>query len=788
MSYQVLARKWRPKKFSELVGQSHVVTAITNGLDNDRLHHAYLFTGTRGVGKTTIARIFAKSLNCESGQSANPCGKCGTCLEVDKGSFVDLIEIDAASKTKVEDTRELLDNVQYRPTHGQYKVYLIDEVHMLSKHSFNALLKTLEEPPPHVKFLLATTDPQKLPITILSRCLQFNLKALSREEIQSQLTHVLTQEQISFEPAALTQLARAANGSMRDALSLTDQAIAQGNNQVVASVVTDMLGLMDKNQILRLLHALLTKDQALLMEQVDALAGQGVDFGTVLDELLALIHQVALTQVVPDVCKLDALSAKGIYSLAKSVSPEHIQLLYSIAVQGKKDMPYLADGRMGLEMTLLRMLSFTPVTDTGDFAAVIEEQMQSHLVAVDEKVVFDAQVNMITPAQSTVCVATESVAEDSLDVDSGMNDMFAQQDEIIERATAQHPEQFSSHSSNEPIATETSTVVPPQQVSTDTHVPSNDSDVPAHMQEHPPIDAAYFPTHADDHDEQHMAERRTQSMGEIDDTNYESTVANTETTPAITASLDDLFTAQDKIKARIDAEKHTSANTISQATTEPQNDVLATPDNGENGAKDVTFTPSAEGQLSTSNPSVEIVNAEDTQTQQPLVQPETDPSKMGLDHGPAQSKHVTLHDVDVTNLSANLPNGEKLESAAQVDYWSNVISQLNINGLVKQLAIQAMFSQNGSAVTLTIGPDSLHLVNDSTIQSLQDSLAQHFAMTIEVTVEQGLPEQTPLLIQRRINAIRTAHAQTLFANDPNMQALTATFGANVKPNSLQLKK
>ena len=232
MSYQVLARKWRPGKFGELVGQEHVVSAISNALDNDRLHHAYLFTGTRGVGKTTIARIFSKSLNCEEGQGANPCGQCHTCKEIEQGNYVDLLEIDAASRTKVEDTRELLDNVQYKPTRGRYKVYLIDEVHMLSKHSFNALLKTLEEPPPHVKFLLATTDPQKLPITILSRCLHFNLKAMSREQIVGQLTHILEQELLSFEPQALSLLARAAQGSMRDALSLTDQAIAQGGNQV----------------------------------------------------------------------------------------------------------------------------------------------------------------------------------------------------------------------------------------------------------------------------------------------------------------------------------------------------------------------------------------------------------------------------------------------------------------------------------------------------------------------------------------------------------------------------
>ncbi|MBQ4831370.1 DNA polymerase III subunit gamma/tau [Alteromonas sp. MMG017] len=366
MSYQVLARKWRPGKFSELVGQEHVVSAISNALDNDRLHHAYLFTGTRGVGKTTIARIFSKSLNCEEGQGSNPCGQCNTCKEIEQGNYVDLLEIDAASRTKVEDTRELLDNVQYKPTRGRYKVYLIDEVHMLSKHSFNALLKTLEEPPPHVKFLLATTDPQKLPITILSRCLQFNLKALSREQIVGQLNHILEQEALPFEPQALALLARAAQGSMRDALSLTDQAIAQGGNAVNASVVTDMLGLMDKNQLVKLLHAVVSKTPADVMQLVQDMSEQAPDYDHVLAELGSTLHQIALTQWVPEACKLETTSAKAIYQLAKSISAEQVQLLYQIALQGRKDLPFSSDGRSALEMTLMRMMTFAPSTPLAD--------------------------------------------------------------------------------------------------------------------------------------------------------------------------------------------------------------------------------------------------------------------------------------------------------------------------------------------------------------------------------------------------------------------------------------
>ncbi|AFT75193.1 DNA polymerase III subunits gamma and tau [Alteromonas macleodii str. 'English Channel 673'] len=383
MSYQVLARKWRPGKFSELVGQEHVVSAISNALDNDRLHHAYLFTGTRGVGKTTIARIFSKSLNCEEGQGANPCGQCNTCKEIEQGNYVDLLEIDAASRTKVEDTRELLDNVQYKPTRGRYKVYLIDEVHMLSKHSFNALLKTLEEPPPHVKFLLATTDPQKLPITILSRCLQFNLKAMSREQIVGQLQHILEHEQLPFEPQALALLARAAQGSMRDALSLTDQAIAQGGNQVLASVVTDMLGLMDKNQLLKVVHAVVSKSPADVLQLVNDIAEQAPDYDNVHSELASLLHQIALTQWVPEACKLETTSAKAIFQLAKTIPAEQVQLLYQIALQGRKDLPFAADGKSAFEMTLMRMMSFAPNTSIDDTVSEIENGRSEHSLPVD---------------------------------------------------------------------------------------------------------------------------------------------------------------------------------------------------------------------------------------------------------------------------------------------------------------------------------------------------------------------------------------------------------------------
>ena len=363
MSYQVLARKWRPRSFHTLVGQEHVLRALINALDNDRLHHAYLFTGTRGVGKTTIARIFAKSLNCEQGVSSKPCGVCSACTEIDEGRFVDLIEVDAASRTKVDETRELLENVQYAPTRGRYKVYLIDEVHMFSNHSFNALLKTLEEPPPHVKFLLATTDPQKLPVTILSRCLQFNLKRLPAYMISAYLAEVLQQEGISAETAALAEIARAADGSMRDALSLLDQAIAFGGGAVQEAEVRAMLGTIERGQVYDILRALARQDGAALLAQVAQLAEQAADFGGVLAELLSVLQRIAVAQTVPEAVDDGYGDREAVMELAAALSPEDVQLAYQIALIGRRDLPLSPDPRGGLEMVLLRMLAFRPDAD-----------------------------------------------------------------------------------------------------------------------------------------------------------------------------------------------------------------------------------------------------------------------------------------------------------------------------------------------------------------------------------------------------------------------------------------
>ncbi len=433
MSYQVLARKWRPRKFAELVGQEHVVRALTNALDTGRMHHAYLFTGTRGVGKTTIARIFAKSLNCERGQSADPCGECSVCTAVDEGRFVDLLEIDAASNTGVDDVREVIENAQYAPSRGRFKVYLVDEVHMLSKNAFNALLKTLEEPPPHVKFLLATTDPQKLPVTVLSRCLKFNLKRLLPEQISGQMRHILAAENIACEESAIGELARAADGSLRDGLSLLDQAIAYGGGALHADDVRSMLGSVARGQVLGVLDALAGGDGERLLAECTRIASYSPDFGGVLDDIAGVLHQLQLIQLIPGYRpEQDGDDAQALARLAERMTPEDVQLYYQIATTGRRDLALAPDARTGFEMALLRMLAFRP-----DDAAPAARAAQRPAATV-QAVAPPARAQKSQPASSAqaqarpvAAVATTALARDV----GGLPDW----DALIERAGLRGP-------------------------------------------------------------------------------------------------------------------------------------------------------------------------------------------------------------------------------------------------------------------------------------------------------------------------------------------------------------
>ncbi|NLS43224.1 DNA polymerase III subunit gamma/tau [BEV proteobacterium] len=418
MSYQVLARKWRPQSFADVVGQEHVLTALANGLSMGRIHHAYLFSGTRGVGKTSIARLLAKGLNCESGITATPCGQCANCREIEQGRFVDLIEIDAASRTKVEDIRELLDNVQYAPARGRFKVYLIDEVHMLSRHSFNALLKTLEEPPEHVKLLLATTDPQKLPVTILSRCLQFHLKALDVEQIRHHLEQVLQAEAIATEPRALQLLARAAEGSLRDALSLTDQAIVMGQGAVLTDAVARMLGTLDYEQPLALIEAIVNANGEQTMALLQQAASRGVEWEALLVEMLTLLHRIAMVQLLPTALgPEDSPIAARLRHLARTVLPADVQLYYQTLLVGRKELSYAPDRRMGVEMTLLRALAFhpqaviAPVATVPVVASAPTSSPQAHIAPARQATTPSAPSSPVAAPSSPIAVPEEPVAQ-----------------------------------------------------------------------------------------------------------------------------------------------------------------------------------------------------------------------------------------------------------------------------------------------------------------------------------------------------------------------------------------
>ena len=848
MSYQVLARKWRPNRFGELVGQEHVVTAISNALDNNRLHHAYLFTGTRGVGKTTIARIFSKSLNCEQGLSAKPCGQCSTCKEIENGNFIDLLEIDAASRTKVEDTRELLDNVQYKPSRGRYKVYLIDEVHMLSKHSFNALLKTLEEPPPHVKFLLATTDPQKLPVTILSRCLQFNLKALSRTQISQQLDFVLGEEGIEFDKEALSQLARAAQGSMRDALSLTDQAIAQGNGVVGLQIVTDMLGLMDKNQVLKLVHAVVQKDSAKVMQQVELMSIQAPDYALVLAEIMSLFHQIALTQFVPDACKLETISARAIFQLAKSVPPEQVQLLYQIALTGKKDLPHAADARTGLEMTLLRMLAFCPnnlkldaldiIANTPEVTALPQQtKSQSDNSDVTGSALIEPVAGNYNASGDPSVSNQISSDVDSVDKNLGQQDtsikvLAENNTSVYEKDVAENS--LGSETSPEPLLElKQQKIVGPQ---VDESIHSN-ADLSAQQQDimtqaenfgHQPIDY-------DQYQPVSLNEQSSEAFSvDYQPSDYENTSIQPQAPQAShhqqtdikpNTSTADLIALRNKLKQSQNdkgegaeqVKKSESSTPFNLAEIRKQNqDAESKPAlSDEYKSQDIqtasvqnikpqgSSSPSEDHILDNAPPwpvenemqTASTYTSEVTSVVVPIPEdaPITSPFSAQKNAVEAEffdsGAHLDEENIgDVTlHISAFLPNKEKVLKALQVDNWSRLIEEMQVTALTKQLALHSAFNQQGHTVKLILLDTKAHLISDTAQQQLKDALCLALNEPIELEIELGQPINTPYALQIKVNQVRKEYAREVVKSDSGIQLLQQQFAAKVDEDSIQAR-
>lgn len=761
MSYQVLARKWRPQTFSELVGQQHVVDAISNALENDKLHHAYLFTGTRGVGKTTIARIFSKSLNCEKGQSANPCGVCDTCVDISDGRYVDLLEIDAASRTKVEDTRELLDNVQYRPTRGKYKVYLIDEVHMLSKHSFNALLKTLEEPPEHVKFLLATTDPQKLPVTVLSRCLQFSLKALTTDQIQGHLAHILGQEQIQYEKTALAQLARAAQGSIRDSLSLTDQAIAQGNNQVSLAVVSNMLGLLNKNQIVKLLKHICERDSKNALEQLDDICSSSPDYFQVLSQLLGLLHQIALTQVVPEVCKLDSDSAKGIYTLAKSISKEHIQILYQIGVNGKRDLPHAPDARTGLQMTILRMLAFSP-------AQTIDLDLDSLVTTNNDLPAFEALPDLAPePVVKQSAEKAESPAPQEIPAtipvqeppEPTMVELEPQGSVSTLAPTNLTDEAEAPVESEVPVQSETEQITQ-QSITTEDKVsePVEQSESVAHQPDMPSTP------------DTDVVQSESFAPPQFDD---EQPPLPDEEPPMFTDMFGDEFSNEAMYQPQDDAVHHNKAEAQkpapnAQQSSDSQQASKSTFELLKVSQQLKEYTKEKEGD---SGPKK---SEADTQAAPAVSQSFT--YKLGHHFAPFNGQ-----------LAAFLPSGEKVTLARQVDQWSEFVDATDIQALTRQLLINARCETLSNPLVLTLAKENHHINEEPIVDKIKTTLSELLDEEIEVEIAFDDVENTPFQIQNSINDMRMRHALHMINATDSIQELIKAFDAKVVEGSVEAR-
>ncbi len=844
MSYQVLARKWRPHTFEQVVGQHHVLTALTNALDQGRLHHAYLLSGTRGVGKTTIARILAKSLNCEQGISSHPCGVCDTCREIDQGNFVDLLEIDAASRTKVEDTRELLDNVQYRPARGRFKVYLIDEVHMLSRHSFNALLKTLEEPPPYVKFLLATTDPQKLPITILSRCLQFHLKSLDQTQIAKQLEWVLDQEGQPFEPRALLALAKAADGSMRDALSLTDQALAHGNGSVRLDSVLAMLGTLDHRHLHQLLEAVLRQDAPATMAKITEIATLGPDFDQLHAELEGLLHRIAMAQLLPATVQEQGADADALLQLAQAMSPEEVQLCYQIVLGGRKDLPWAPDGRTALEMTCLRMLAFSPrrevlhpasltalppaigglATEARSSAAAPGKPQGAEPAPAPAASAAPQASSAVAATMAPVAMAEPAAVERAPDrQDNGveLDPLFAEQDELLREA--------------EQMGYEAVTL------------PAASGDLPAEPSVVPPS----APVMAE-------PEPESESIPQAE------VVAEAEAVPSTVSSMQSLLGKRNLLRSRLRSEPSAaisaaraapakpvaaarSATVIQPAATpapafEPQparvdgqgqasarpapqtgyddlppldayeesgsdyeeylsqgfSDAFASAPLPERTAEALSPAPLPAAVARPQSDDLPPWDLDGSAPRQasaaPVAAPVAAPREVvASEPAPAASVMETIdwdelegdNQPQAGEVAARLIPSSLLNSCG--DPWAELIARTGVGGRLRQLAINSVMSQQGDKVLLTLKPEQRHLISDRARADLAEIIGPELGQPVQVEVTLGnVPEQeTPLEIEHRLYLGVREQVTRDLEQDPNVQFLQQRFGAVLHHDSIE---
>ncbi len=737
MSYQVLARKWRPKNFQQLMGQGHVVDVLVNALEQKRLHHAYLFTGTRGVGKTTIARIFAKSLNCEVGITSSPCGTCATCVDIDEGRFIDLLEIDAASKTKVDDTREILDNVQYAPTRGRFKVYLIDEVHMLSRHSFNALLKTLEEPPEHVKFILATTDPQKLPVTVLSRCLQFHLKALSVAQIEAKLTEILMHEQVSHQPGSLTLLAKAARGSMRDSLSLTDQAIAQGQGNIQLANLQQMLGGVDQNWVYKIVICLLKQDSAEMMALSQTIAAYAPSYTRLYAELIQLFHQVALYQIVEQHFDLPAEHIALLKKFSQAMSADDVQLYYQIVLNGRKDLPYAFDEQAAFDMTLLRLLAFKPLAI--DHAVEIATNNNSQPIHLDSE-----------PLENTL--SAESSEEQAT--------INKTQDELVEEK-------------NLDLVSNKSPQVDEQTQLQDTSLPIDAATREAHSGESQ-FDEVHHALSSQAEAIEQQAEQMSQSL-----VNKDAYTQETAANPPIIESQQQGQDVSLEHQNKGHQNKEQTAPRAEENTTEtelnsPVSAVLATRNMLRSRKKQLEqnakkpddaamrhHTTSDNTEHNSENNGI-AANASDHEEKQRLPEP-------------------------TISFQEDVIDPAVIKKANQVDKWAHMIDAMALTARIRQLAIHATISEasDDDHLILKLDQATKHLKTEVAEKQLEEYICQFLSRKVKVTID--LVEQTvadPYQIQSHINDKRYDYAKQLLASDNIVIALKEQFQASLAEDTI----
>jgi DNA polymerase III subunit gamma/tau len=752
MSYQVLARKWRPQTFLEMAGQDHVLQALVNALRQQRLHHAYLFTGTRGVGKTTIARIFAKCLNCETnGISPEPCGTCDSCREIAEGRFVDLIEVDAASRTKVEDTRELLENVQYAPTRGRFKVYLIDEVHMLSTHSFNALLKTLEEPPAHVKFLLATTDPQKLPVTILSRCLQFNLKNMSPQRVVDYLQTVLTTEEVNFDQPALWQIGQAANGSMRDALSLTDQAIAFGNGTITESGVTAMLGLVNQAQVLDLLESVASKNAAQVLTRIEQLADYQPDFTAICGSLLDVLHRVAIEQQVPGALMDQLGDLARIQAIAASVSSEEIQIMYQSLLIGRRDLHLAHSARAGFEMLMLRLIAFRPAPP----------MVVSH----------NAPPVMNVQTEATPITSPESMHQ---------------------TAESEYPLQPMTEKKTPVVKQEEPVVIKPAEQMVEPE-PVQESAQPTAPAEHPPWEDAPEPAAAEEYVVEQVTVESESTQSEVIQHDIEEDV---EITVVENSELEESLDVEQQIvsialEPTARQESDIQVETANKPEHEPKSFVVADDrfteelldesDEDEDEDEEEAEERAIADIVDPFNPAADLVDALGAEPIESSVVEESTEPDTRLSKVPDTIAQPAL--------GMPLPEMSHFNELTMKLWWL-VAPRLPLTGLVQNILMNSsLVDASDQGVRLEVPLEYGHMLNQVRYEQIQGALSDFFAMTVPLIID--TVEDTTGVTAEEFAASKRAEALqvaiTHLNSHPVVQALSATMGAQLVYDTVKVK-